>query len=343
MANYSHLFPGIYFGSDNISHNLKGLDVRYRPFGKGCDFEVSEISLGTVSLGMPYGIPAHGNLGMPDYQQAVDLLRYAAQCGITLYDTAPAYGNSEKILGEALGSDDQCRFATKITMPCDENGNSYTTRQLTERITASIHSSLRNLRRDTIDILQVHNLNMELIARDDLIEMLCQIRQQGKFRCLGATVYTVEEALAVVHDERFHIIQVAYNLLDRSMGKWVLPEAHRRGMGVMIRSIYLKGVLTQKATALSDAMQTLRSQATTLAATLTGGWSALPEAALRFCLSNPNFTSALIGPCRKSELTVALRAYEKGALRHEEHELIDGALSGIDAMWLDPRNWPLLA
>ena len=65
-------------------------------------FTISEISLGTVEIGMPYGIPENGNFLAPDETSAVRLLNDALDRGINFIDTARAYGESEAIIGRAL-------------------------------------------------------------------------------------------------------------------------------------------------------------------------------------------------------------------------------------------------
>jgi aryl-alcohol dehydrogenase-like predicted oxidoreductase len=75
---------------------------------------VSALSLGTVSLGVDYGIDAPGGFGRPDEQDAIRLVREAVDRGVTLVDTAPAYGASERIVGLAIGGDRRVLIATKV-------------------------------------------------------------------------------------------------------------------------------------------------------------------------------------------------------------------------------------
>src|SRR5262249_35380627 len=77
--------------------------MRRRVLGR-TSIPASEISLGTVELGMDYGIAAAGETLRPDEAEAARLLHHALDLGINLIDTAPAYGNSEEIIGRAISS-----------------------------------------------------------------------------------------------------------------------------------------------------------------------------------------------------------------------------------------------
>ncbi|MFN9460086.1 MAG: aldo/keto reductase [Acidobacteriota bacterium] len=113
-----------------------------RPLGN-TGFAVSEITLGTVELGIDYGFRGSAHYEKPDRSSAENLLRAAAASGITLLDTAPVYGDAEELIG-ASGVD--ARVATKIVLPADA-----------AQIAESVDRSLHRLRRPCLDLLQMHN------------------------------------------------------------------------------------------------------------------------------------------------------------------------------------------
>lgn len=88
--------------------------MNYRRLGR-TNLQVSEISLGTVELGMDYGIPVQGEQRRPSEADAARTLNCALDLGVNLIDTARAYGNSEAIIGRALKSRrNEYILATKI-------------------------------------------------------------------------------------------------------------------------------------------------------------------------------------------------------------------------------------
>lgn len=281
--------------------------MRYRELGR-TGLKVSAVSLGTVSLGIDYGINAPGAFGRPDELSAIRLLRQAAERGISLIDTAPAYGTSERLVGCALGANPRAIIATKIN-PADDGSD------VRVGIAASLDASRLALGRDTLDIVQIHNATVEMIARGDVVEALVGAKRRGEVRFIGASVYGEAAAMAAVECGRIDVLQIAFNVLDQRMAERVLPAAATAGVGVLVRSALLKGALTPKAQYLPAPLERLRTAAEQARDLLAGGaWDALPQAAMRFCLSFPSVASVLTGARTVAELDVAIRAEAEGPL-----------------------------
>ncbi len=293
---------------------------------------VSAIALGTVEIGVNYGIAMPGEFGRPSEEASVRLLVAAADAGINLFDTAPAYGESERLLGRALAGRPECRIATKVSLPRTGDAR------------AAIETSLRNscaaLRRDVLDIVQIHNATTDVLRRGEVAATLDAARARGQVRCLGASVYTVDEALAVIADGRFDMLQVAFNLLDQRMAERVFPAARRAGVGILVRSAFLKGVLTEKARHLPTELAPLRNAAENVKNAMADSWDALPEVALRFCLSTPDVGSVLVGARTRAELDQALNAESQGPLPADILEMARG-LAMKDERLLNPSTWPV--
>ena len=301
----------------------------YRPLGT-TGLTVSALSLGTVSLGVDYGIAAPGEFGRPDEADAIALVRAARDCGITLFDTAPAYGDSERIVGTAVGRDPRAIIATKV--PASGSG---------QAAIASIESSLRALRRDALDIVQIHNATRDTIDNRALTDALLDAKRRGLVRAIGASVYGEDAALAVIATGAFGVLQVALNALDQRMRDRVLPAAAAAGVGVVVRSAFLKGALTAKAQWLPEALAPVRDAGRLARDLLAGGsWDALPEAAMRFCLSVPDVASVLTGARTRPELDAALAAEATGPL--DAATLAASArLALTDDALLNPSRWPI--
>ena len=112
--------------------------MKYRALGR-TGLTVSALSLGTVSLGVDYGIAAPGGFGRPAEDEAIRLVRAAIDCGVTLIDTAPAYGDSERIVGRAAGRDPRVIVATKVNPP---TGVADVTSGFSRTVIASLEASL---------------------------------------------------------------------------------------------------------------------------------------------------------------------------------------------------------
>jgi aryl-alcohol dehydrogenase-like predicted oxidoreductase len=312
--------------------------LKYRVLGR-TGLQVPAVSLGTVSLGVDYGIAAPGQFGRPDEAAAVHLLREAVERGITLIDTAPAYGASERLIGRAVGSNPRVLIATKVTVT--ENG-AFGGRTVRDAVDASLKASRHALGRDVLDVVQIHNATRKTIEDGRIAGTLLEATRRGDVRFIGASVYSEDAALAVIASGQFDVLQVAYNALDRRMATTVLPAADAAGIGVLVRSAFLKGALTPKAQWLPDALAPLRAAAERARDLIADGeWADLPFVAIRFCLSALHVSSVLIGPRTLDELDAAIKAEAAGPLAPAVLARIAG-LTIDDEQLLNPSHWPVL-
>jgi aryl-alcohol dehydrogenase-like predicted oxidoreductase len=308
--------------------------VNYRPLGR-TGLTVSALSLGTVALGVDYGIAAPGEFGRPAEEDAVRLVRAAIDRGVTLFDTAPAYGDSERILGRAASGHPDVVIATKVN-PATFGGV-----EAGRAVAASIDLSRRTLGRDVLDIVQIHNATREMIDEGAVTAALVDARQRGLVRVVGASVYGEDAAMAVIESGQYGVLQVALNALDQRMMGRVLPAADAAGLGVVVRSAFLKGALTRKAQWLPESLAALRDAAARARDLLAGGsWDRLPDAAMRFCLSVPGVASALTGARTLEELDAALVAEAAGPLDRPTFEHA-ATLALTDERLLNPSYWPV--
>jgi aryl-alcohol dehydrogenase-like predicted oxidoreductase len=314
--------------------------MEYRVLGR-TGWSVSAISLGTVSLGVDYGIAAPGDSGRPADAAAVRLLRRAAETGINLFDTAPNYGESERLIGEALAGLSQCFVATKVSIPRGEDEQRLHGAAVRQAVERSLARSRVALRRNTLDLVQIHNATEEVIAEGAITETLLTAQRRGELRAVGASVYGAPDAMAAITSGCFDTLQVAYNVLDQRMATRVFEAARAAGVGLIVRSAFLKGALSAKARWLPDELEPLRRAASQATATLAAGsWTDLPAVALRFCLSSPHVASTLVGARTEAELAQSLAAAELGPLPAEALEAAYG-LALTDERLLNPTYWPI--
>ena len=310
--------------------------MEYRDLGK-TGVKVSGISLGTVSLGMNYGIPAPGEWKRPDESEAVRLLRTAFDRGVNLFDTAPGYGKSENLTGSVLGHLPGCLIATKISIPLP--GGPETGCDLRFQIRDSVAKSLERLGGTCLDILQIHNATCDLLDCGIVLQELSRLREEGLVRFLGASIYTVEEALAAIRTGLLEVLQVPLSILDQRMLAAVEP-AKKAGVALIARSVLLKGALTRKAAWLPSQMNPLKQAVDRVRKVLECSWEELPQYALRYALSLPGFASVLVGVRTAGELERALDAVREGPLpRHLVRRVEPLGLD--DPVLYNPARWPI--
>ena len=233
------------------------MKISRREFGKAGLGALSLAAFGGSALAGPKhvlkkAIPASGEklpiigLGTNRYGVGDDadkraLLTSALQrfheLGGTVIDTAPMYRSSEEVLGDLiadLGIRDDLFIATKV----DEKAGGDATH-------AQIRESMRRLRTDRFELLQVHNL----IAWREALPVLREWKQEGKVRYIGITTSRssqYEEFEKVMRAEELDFIQINYSLEQREAGERILPLAADRGMAVIINRAFGGGRIFNK-------------------------------------------------------------------------------------------------
>src|SRR5260370_16821436 len=100
----------------------------------------------------------------------------------------------------------------------------------------SVETSLKALRRDVLDIVQIHNANQDILERGEILDVLEHAREAGKLKFVGASVYGEPAALAAVRSGRVDVLQIALNLLDQRPLTTVLPEPRHTNLPIIARS-----------------------------------------------------------------------------------------------------------
>lgn len=304
--------------------------MQYKVLGR-TGLKVSAIGFGSVELGMDYGIKAPGRYGKPSKETAKKILYQALDDGINLFDTAPGYGDSESLLGVYIG-DKECYFATKINIAKNDSVEP----GYIERI---IGKSLKNLRRDYIDILQIHNAMADTGDQTSFLVVLDKLRKKGLIRFLGVSVYGAKDAIIAIEKNLFDVIQIAYSILDQRMLEKVIPVLSKNSIGVLSRSAYFRGMLTEKIEYLDEEWRFLKNAVEEIKNRFNiKNWDNLMKLALKFCLSQPEIDSILVGIHNLDELAFAVAAEKEARLNKDTlNELF--TLGIRDAYWVEPLNW----
>jgi aryl-alcohol dehydrogenase-like predicted oxidoreductase len=155
-----------------------------------------------------------------------EVLRRMPELGATVIDTAPAYGQSEEVIGRLLGelkNRDKVWLATKVTASADKAAEG---RKMLEE-------SFKRLRTGKIQLVQVHNLN----GVPEMLPVLREQKKAGKLSYVGVTTSRdgqYDQLLEIMRKESLDFIQVDYSISDRNAADKVLPLAASRGMAVLV-------------------------------------------------------------------------------------------------------------
>ena len=315
--------------------------MEFRHLGKS-GLKVSEISYGNWIT--------HGSQVEEDAARAC--VSAALESGITTFDTADVYagGKAEEVLGRALKGQrrEGLEVFTKVYWPM---GNGANDRGLSRKhITESLHSSLRRLQMDYVDLYQAHRMDVEtpleetLRAFDDLV-------RQGKVLYVGVSEWSAEqlrEAARIADEMGFDRLvsnQPQYSALYRVIEERVVPASRELGIGQIVWSPMAQGVLSGKykpgqpvpegSRATSEAgkgfIQRLMSEEVLVAVQQLQPIAAdlgltMGQLALAWVLQNDNVSSAIMGATRPEQV------YEN--VKASGVKLTQDVMSAIDAALL---------
>ncbi len=295
--------------------------------------QVSELAFGAGMVG--------GIVILADDDTRRKALRRAFDAGINWIDTAPLYGQgrSEEALGKFLPE-----FSEKPYLSTKVNVDNY--QDIAGDIERSMEASLKRLRRDSVDLVQLHNriapesgpdrtLGIKQVL-DDVVPAFEKLKAQKLTRFIGLTALgETPMILRAIDSGRFDTAQVYYNMLNPSAARrmpaqWsgqdfggVMDACKRHDMGIMNIRVFAAGVLATDARHGREVVLSADSGLEVETRRSKSAFSALSssdshaQTAVRFSLANPDLSCVVIGLAELDHLEQAIGAQAKGPLPRE--------------------------
>ena len=227
--------------------------MQYRTLGK-TNISASAVALGTWAIG---GGPWWGD---SDDNQSIKAIQAAIAAGVTMIDSAPAYGfgHSEEVVGKAIkGQRDKVILSTKCGLWWkDDRGTSFFEMGdkhvkrclLPATIVEEVEISLRRLGTDYIDLYHTHwpSLEPDKYPIDDTMQCLMKLKEDGKIRAIGASNVDLDHIKQYQAAGILDAIQPRYSMLDREIEKEILPYCLANGISALAYSPLEQGLLTGK-------------------------------------------------------------------------------------------------
>jgi aryl-alcohol dehydrogenase-like predicted oxidoreductase len=213
----------------------RGTQMELRPFGQ-TGLSVSGLGYGCWEVG--------GGYGEVDEAAFTRAVGRALDLGVNCFDTAEGYGMgaSERALGLALGSRrDEAIIVTKFGMNYRDKPNLRDSSR--ERVIASIDKSLKNLGTDRVDVYLVHWPD-RLTPFEETMTALDDLVRDGKVRFVGLSNFKRDEIAACMAVRRVDVVQYGWNMFDRRMQREILPYCAEHGIGFMAYGSLAFGMLT---------------------------------------------------------------------------------------------------
>ena len=180
--------------------------------------------------------PIGGTLGSVDEAEAVRLIRFAIDHGVTLVDTAQNYRTSEELVGRALrnGYRERCFLCTKASHDFSSQG-----------MVKALENSLRALGTDYVDLYQIHRWEPRYPI-DASMDTLLRFQEQGKARFIGVSNFNAEQMAAATGTGSIQSNQSRLSLFRRKRMEADLPFCAAQGIGYLAHSPLAKGLLAGK-------------------------------------------------------------------------------------------------
>ncbi|AHC16116.1 aldo/keto reductase [Salinispira pacifica] len=311
--------------------------MNYRRFGK-TEWKVSEVSLGTWQVGGKWGSGFDDALAERILNRAIDL-------GVNFIDTADVYENrkSEAAVARVIKSrSEQVYMATKCGRFLNPHvSESYTPAALREFVEAS----LKNTRREQLDLIQLHCPPTEVFYRPEIFETFERLKDEGKILHLGVSVEKVEEGLKAMEYPNVVSVQIIFNMFRQRPSDLFFARAKEKDCGVLVRVPLASGLLSGKFTkesnfspddhrnfnrdgAAFDKGETFAGipfETGVDAADALKGRLPQPLAgsALRWILDHPEVSTVIPGASRVEQLESNVSASDASPLSSENHQWVN--------------------
>ena len=223
--------------------------MNYRKFGN-TDLIVSEVGFGAWGIGGPSmagDIPI--GWGEVNDDESINALRKSFDLGINFYDSADFYGlgHSEELIGEVFGNSDKVIIATKVGHRLN-NDNSIALDYSKKHILHACESSLKRLKRDSIDYYQLHSAKISHLENGECIEAMEQLTKDGKIRYWGISLNTFNpfpEAEFFLKNKIGNGFQLVFNVINQRAHE-LFVRFKQNGYGIIARMPLQFGLLTGK-------------------------------------------------------------------------------------------------
>ena len=315
--------------------------MSHLPPQQRCREHFSSITLGTVQLGLNYGVANQS--GKPSDAEASAILSAAARAGITHLDTARAYGDSEARIGRLLPLDSKriVKIITKLQLR-DTLRDDATELEIGSAVDSSVNGSCRDLRREHLDILMFHNIADMFRWRGAAIGRLQNLVERGVIHALGASVYVPNDAVNALMDSRIAHLQIPFNLLDSRWldGGFLDALAQRPEVCVHVRSVFLQGILINEADAWPNWFAQSRLYVNNIRElTHELRRKSRADLCMAYVRSFPWVTTLVLGVETPLQLEELLVCAAEPALTKDQAMLVQSRLSDVPARLLNPGLW----
>jgi len=245
---------------------------------------IQKIILGTVQFGLNYGI--NNSNGKPSFDECCEILNKSFDFGITTLDTAEAYGDAHKIIGDfhKLNPLKKFKIITKIPHGV-----------IFDDVQSKVEQYLKDLEIEFIEVLMFHSYDT-YIKNYKNIDKFENLINKGFIKSIGVSVYTNEQIESLLADKRITVVQLPFNLFDNVTKRGeVIKKLKLSGKVVHTRSAFLQGLFFKNTNDLNSFFYPLKEELEKLNELSEKYNVSISKMALAYSLKQNNIDQVLIG------------------------------------------------
>ncbi|HUZ58842.1 MAG TPA: aldo/keto reductase [Hanamia sp.] len=306
-------------------------------------YKISKLTLGTVALGMSYGISNEN--GKPERTNSLALISSAIKEGINTLDTARTYGEAEQLIGEFLEkstANSSVNVVSKFKISPENLNNKDKARA---EIFNSVRTSARSLNVSVLPIGLFHmnrNLPMDKVLKI-LPQIITELKDEGLIDLAGVSIDHPDEAKLFLDHMEFEAVQVPVNLFDRRViENGMIDRMHAEGKIVFARSVFLQGLFfmnplglrgnLRKAAPYIEALQRMAKETN----------RSIAELAFSFVNGLKGVTSIVFGAVNQDQVKENIRLSQTIGINNQVRNLIKSCFDGIPEQVITPGLWSFI-
>ncbi len=297
-------------------------------------YKISEFTLGTVQLGIPYGI--NNASGMPSFEESSAILQTALDAGITSFDTAKAYGESEAVLGRFFkASPAEKTLITKVRFDGEAPDEVYSS------LVNQIKDSCEKMGLERLPFVMLHNESFVYTYGKTLTDALVEAKKEGLADNIGISFSDRSKMEEILSCGVFDHIQIPQNMFDcPELKSGLIKKIGEMGISVFIRSVYLQGLFFRDTNTLPKELASAKAPIDKLNAIAERENMSMAQLALSFLKNADGITSLVLGCETPEQLLDSVSKFDTAPMSDKVRQEILAISEEIEPIVISPWNWP---
>jgi aryl-alcohol dehydrogenase-like predicted oxidoreductase len=302
-------------------------------------FTISKYTLGTVQLGMPYGIA--NKSGQPNIKQSFDILETAVRYGINAIDMAADYGTAEEVVGKYLltlkNNEDKPLLVTKFAIRQAEN---LTDDDIERQVRIFVENSVQHLQIKKLQILLLHNAADMYLYGSPISKTLRKLINEGLVGKVGVSVYTASDVEKMLEEDLYEVVQLPLNIMDhRLVKRGIIEKLRQKEIVIFVRSVFLQGLFFLNPDELPANLKDAREPLLQLRQLANEEGISVAQLALSYIRDMDGITSLVVGAEKPEQVRSNAELINSAPLSENVRSRIEGMFLNVPNHVLNPSVW----